>query len=164
MNKALGYTLIELMVAVGLFALVMTLVTGSYLVMIGINRNVQSVSTGINNLSFALEDMTRNIRTGTNYSSATGNTFSYKETGGQTIQYSLSNGTIQESKGGGFPSPLTDPSVTITSLTFYPAGTTAGDSLQSRVTIIVSGDVPSGSNRTEHFTIQTGATMRGTDL
>ena len=52
----------------GLFSLVMLLASGAYLVMIGISRQTQSVATGINNLSFALEAMTRTIRTGTNYS------------------------------------------------------------------------------------------------
>ena len=62
-----GYTLVELIVAVGLFALVMLLAAGAYLMMIGVNRQAQGIATGIDNLSFALETMTRSIRTGTNY-------------------------------------------------------------------------------------------------
>ena len=76
-----GYTLIELIVAVGLFSFVMTLVSGAYFLMIGINRQAQSIATGINNLSFALETMSRTIRTGYDYdcggaSSCGGNSFS----------------------------------------------------------------------------------------
>ncbi|HVM58918.1 MAG TPA: prepilin-type N-terminal cleavage/methylation domain-containing protein, partial [Candidatus Paceibacterota bacterium] len=62
-----GYTLVELIVAMGLFAIIMTLSTGAYLIMISVNRHAQAISTGIDNLSFALEDMTRTIRTGTVY-------------------------------------------------------------------------------------------------
>ena len=160
-----GYTLIELIISVGLFALIMTLATGAYLVMIGINRQVQGFTTGIDNLAFALEDMTRSIRTGTLYSSTQGNTFSFTRSDGvTTVTYSLSGSAIQKSINGGAASPLTDPSVTITSLIFYPVGTAPGDTEQPRVTMVVSGTVSSGPGKTESFTVETGATMRGSDI
>ena len=59
-----GYTLIELIVAVGLFALVMTLVSGAYLVMISVTQAGSRYGDWSDNLSFALETMTRTIRTG----------------------------------------------------------------------------------------------------
>ena len=63
---------------------------------------------------------------------------------------------------------LTDSSVTITSLLFYSTGAQAyyatGDIQQSRVTIIVSGTVSGGPGKTIPFTVETGATMRGTDI
>ncbi|MDE1945523.1 MAG: prepilin-type N-terminal cleavage/methylation domain-containing protein, partial [Patescibacteria group bacterium] len=60
-----GYTLIELIVAIGLFAVVMTLASGAYLIMIGVNRETEGLATGIDNLSFVLESMTTAMRTGT---------------------------------------------------------------------------------------------------
>ncbi|MFH1178262.1 MAG: prepilin-type N-terminal cleavage/methylation domain-containing protein [bacterium] len=160
-----GYTLIELIVAIGLFAIVMTLVSGAYIIMIGITRQTQGMATGIDNLSFALETMTRTIRTSTNYSCnrgkdcSRGTSFSVKNTSGKTIEYSLSNGVIMQDNV-----PITDPSVTISSLLFYASGTTSGDNNQPHVTIIVSGTVSYGPNKTQPFTVETGATMRGTDL
>ncbi len=162
-SKRAGYTLVELIVSVGLFALIMTLATGAYLIMIGINRQVQASATGINNLSFALEDMTRSIRTGTGYSSATGSSFSFTDANGRPASYFLADSVIQETKSG-VTSSLTDPSVTIASLMFYPVGTARGDAEQSRVTMIVSGTVSSGPGKTESFTVQTGATMRSSDI
>ncbi len=166
MKKSRGFTLVELIVSVGLFALIMTLVAGAYLIMIGINRQVQASATGINNLSFALEDMTRSIRTGTGYSGAEGSTFSFTNANGQPVTYSIAGSAIQETKSG-VTSVLNDLSVTVTSLMFYPVGTdniSLGDYQQARVTIIVSGTVSSGPGKTESFTIQTGATMRGSDI
>ncbi len=168
---ARGFTLVELIVSVGLFALVMTLVTGAYLIMIGINRQVQASATGINNLSFALEDMTRSIRTGTNYV-LSGGSFSFRDSSGNMISYARSTSSTYCGTGGGgcivktkiTTYALTDPSVNITSLMFYPVGTMPGDVEQSRVTMIVSGTVSSGPGKTESFTIQTGATMRGSDI
>ena len=43
-NSSRGYTLIELMIAVGLFALIMMLAAGAYLMMIGISRQAQGIT------------------------------------------------------------------------------------------------------------------------
>lgn len=168
MKNKRGYTLIELIIAVGLFAFIMMLASGAYLVMIGINRQVQATATGIDNLSFALETMTRTIRTGTNYGCPTagtdcsgGTTFSVTNSGGETTNYTLSNGIITQNSAS-----LTDPSVTVSSLMFYTSGTgkPPADYTQARVTVIVSGTVSSGPGKTEPFTVETGATMRGSDI
>lgn len=164
-----GYTLIELIVAVGLFALVMTLASGGYLMMIAANRQAQAVTTGVNNLSFALETMTRTIRTGSNYSCngggdcSQGTVFSVVDTGGQSVTYALSGGSIVRTKSG-IAIPLTDPSVTVTSLTFSAVGTAPTDAVQAHVRIVASGTVSAGPGKTQSFVIETGATMRGTDL
>jgi len=75
------------------------------------------------------------------------------------IEYSLLNGVIMQDNV-----QLTDPSVTVSSLLFYASGTTSGDNNQPYVTIVVSGTVSYGPNKTQPFTVETGATMRGTDL
>lgn len=169
-----GYTLVELIVAVGLFSLVMLLASGAYLMMIGISRQAQGITTGINNLSFALEAMTRSIRTGTSYDCGGlgdcpggASSFSFVNADGVSVTYSLSGSTIQETKGGGGQNTMTDSSVSVSSLTFYAFGTPSargGDYDQPRVTIVVSGTVSSGPGKTEAFTVETGATMRGSDL
>src|SRR3989344_5757603 len=90
-----GYTLIELIVAVGLFAIVMTLATGAYLVMIGVNRHTQGLATGINNLTFVLESMTTAIRTGKAYcgggapcvEGANIDSFSFRDAEGTYVRY-----------------------------------------------------------------------------
>lgn len=172
-RSSTGYTLVELLVAVGLFALIMTLASGAYFVMIGVNRQAQAITTGINNLAFALETMTRTIRTSTDYAcDNSGNCpiFSMKNANGIRIAYTLLGGAITQSKNGGTDLPLTDPSaiggVTVTALKFYldDEAKPTSNYKQARVTIIVSGTVSSGPGKTEVFTIETGATMRGTDL
>lgn len=165
-----GYTLVELMVAVGLFAVIMTLASGGYLMMIGSNRQAQGISTGINNLSFALETMTRTIRTGSKYCAVgvpcTATSFSFVDENGVTVTYSHgTQGSVGDIvKNAGTPTPLTDPSIDITSLTFYYSGITPGDPYQPYVTIIVSSSVSTGPQKTEKFTIETSAVMRGPDI
>ena len=109
-QKKRGYTLIELIVAVGLFALVMLLASGAYIMMINLNRQAQAMATGMNNLSFALESMTRDVRTGTAYSCGLslglgdctngGGSLSFKNEGGTAVTYSLSGGSLQKTVGG----------------------------------------------------------------
>lgn len=166
-----GYSLIELMVAVSLFAIVMMLSAGSYLVMISVNREAQSLTTGINNLSFALDTMARTIRTGSNYCGDThvcvsSTSFTFNDKDGNPITYQLNGSKIQETKNS-TTFDLTDASTVITSLDFYPYGATPGaaDGHQARVDIVISGSVTySSSKPPQTFVVETGATMRGTDL
>lgn len=166
-----GYTLVELMVAVGLFAIVMALSSGAYLMMIGVNREAQGIATGINDLSFALETMTRTIRTGGEYCSAGPcfeSTFSFRDIHGSVVTYSLDSSTITQTVAG-VPSALTDSSVTVTSLRFISSGTSSysatQDIKQASVIIVVSGTVASSANKTlQAFTVETLATMRAIDL
>ena len=175
-NSSRGYTLIELMIAVGLFALIMMLAAGAYLMMIGISRQAQGITSGIDNLAFALETMTRTIRTSTAYSCAAtsdagdcpsggGDTFSVVGPGGDAISYWSDGLNIYQTKNGD-DVQMTDSSIKNVSLTFYSAGLSSSDTTQARVTIVVSGEVTSGIDKTKvvPFTIETGATMRGSDI
>lgn len=167
-----GYTLIELIVAVGLFSIIMTLSTGAYLVMIGVNRHTQGLATGINNLAFALESMTTNIRTGTAYCSAPSTTcsttFSFRDRSGAYVEYGLVGGAVMVCKSQtAFCAPntaVTAPAVNVTQLTFNATGIAATDALQPYVRINIAGTVTTAPGKTQPFAVQTGAIMRGTDL
>lgn len=62
-----GFTLIEIMVAVSIFISVMMIVIGALLMLNNANRKAQALRVVVDNLNFALEDMTRNIMTGSEY-------------------------------------------------------------------------------------------------
>jgi prepilin-type N-terminal cleavage/methylation domain-containing protein len=174
-----GFTLIELIVAVGLFASVMTIAAGAYLTIIRLNQQAQAIATGIDNVSFALESMTRNIRSGSDYGCGitsgtdcpypSGDTsFTFKDVYADSTTYSLGSGVIQETINGGSAINLTDPSVNITSLKFYVSGTrsysASGDILQPYVTIAISGTVPAGPGQTRSFTVESSAAWRGSNI
>ncbi len=65
--RAGGFTLVEMLVAVGLFIIVMLVAMGSLIAVVGADRRAQSIEVVVNNLDFALDDMSRTIRTGDNY-------------------------------------------------------------------------------------------------
>ena len=62
-----GFTLIEMMVSLALFTIVMTIATGAFLSLIGGSNQLQGEQTVMTSLNFAMDSMTREIRTGTKY-------------------------------------------------------------------------------------------------
>lgn len=193
-HRSQGFSLIELIVAVGLFSIVMMLIGGAYLIMIGTSRQAQGIASGINNLSFAVETMTRAIRTGVQYSCPAGvagnscssqPTFQFKDSSGCFVAYGLGTGTtcgtgvstsigcITKTIQAGCSiapgtSVLTDPSVNVKSLYFTAYGLnslSAGDANQPYVRVIINAEVPVGPiSPPKQFSIESSATMRGADL
>lgn len=68
-----GFTLIEMIVSLGVFSIVVTIAVGALLVLIASNDQLQKEQTVMTNLSFAVDSMTREIRTGINYFCDTAN-------------------------------------------------------------------------------------------
>lgn len=62
-----GFTLVEMLVSISLFAVVITMSVGTLLVLIDANGRAQSMQLVMTNLSFSLDSMTREIRTGFNW-------------------------------------------------------------------------------------------------
>ena len=66
-QKIAGFTLIEMLVALSLFTIVVTIAVGAFLSLIGASKGVQSEQSVMTTLTFVLDSMTREIRTGNNY-------------------------------------------------------------------------------------------------
>src|SRR3989344_7981950 len=62
-----GYTIIETMIAVSLFLVIITAGMGALLNANLLHQKSQSMRSIMDNLSFILEDMYRNLRTGSGY-------------------------------------------------------------------------------------------------
>lgn len=62
--KNQGFTLIEMLVAVGLFSVVMLVSVAAILSIIGNNKKAQGINNVVNNLNFAIESMVRDMKTG----------------------------------------------------------------------------------------------------
>jgi prepilin-type N-terminal cleavage/methylation domain-containing protein len=162
-----GFTLIEILVSVSIFAVVMTMSLGALLAMSESNRRVETMKAVINTLNFSLDSMSRAIRTGYQYHCAT-------ETGGDCpagasyLNFTSSDGALieyryntdcdgdgntatiykcierQSTPQSGSPSgwsSLTSKEVVIEALTFYVVGVEVGDNVQPKVTILLSGYV-----------------------
>jgi len=62
-----GYTIIETMIAISLFLIIVMIGMGSLLNANLLHRKSQDMRSIMDNLSFIMEDMSRNLRTGYNY-------------------------------------------------------------------------------------------------
>lgn len=163
-----GFTLIEMMVAIFLFSVVMVIATGALVSILGADRKAQAVEAVMNNLNFALDSMTRAIRTGSHYDcgfspcNGGGSTkFTFVDTDGQTVIYRYNAGTkrIERSINAGAFQPLTSPSITVTNLRFSAIGENGSDTIQPRVLITVQGTAGEGKAATD-FNLEMLATQR----
>ncbi len=168
-----GFTLIEILVAMALFSVIAVMTVSAYLAIVAANAEAQASATASNSLSFAIESMTRSIRTGTAYScgavpnagncTAGGSAFTFTDESGQTVTYSLSGAQIKRQVAGNPADIVSDTSITITALLFYVDGVGA-DSKQPIVRIAISGTIPGGRKITTiPFSIETLAIMRKID-
>lgn len=62
-----GFTLVEMIIAVGLFAIVMLVSTAALLSLVDANKKAQALQSVMNNLNIALDSMVRGVRMGSVY-------------------------------------------------------------------------------------------------
>lgn len=177
-----GFTLVELIVSLGLFTVVVLGATGAMLSMLDANRKAQAIRSAMDGLGFALDDIGRTVRVGWNYgcpSSASvftsclgGDTSIKIETDAGVIEYYFSGGKIKKSFtppiGTGYSGlDLTPEGVTLSRVTFYVLGNQEllNDGLppdpdQPRVIISLEGSAGTKAGLTSNFKIQTTVTAR----
>lgn len=154
-----GFTLVEMLVAVSIFAIVMVTSMGTLIVLLSASTSAQSTQSITTNLSFTLDRVTRNIRTGYDYycidsgsignslqsgtrdcaAGATGFIFTDAESGNRTA-YRINAGVVQQkvTNAGSWLS-LTSEDVVVEDLRFYTNGSTSGDATQAYVGILLKG-------------------------
>ena len=178
-----GFTLVEMLVAVSLFAVAATIGLGALLIINNAYRMTRAQQVAIDNLNFALESMTRSIRTGSTYdclgnltpvvNSCTGSPnppndeFSLIDISGRTVHYELvevdDRGSIHACAFTDLepcvPVALTSPDVDIDTLTFYVIDA-PGSSGQPRVVIIIKGVAGARERELTPFSLQTTITAR----
>lgn len=173
MKSLRGYTLLELIVSIGIFSMVMLVIMSAYLTLISYDRQARATNELTANLSFAVESMTRNIRTGTGYScspcSGAGARLTFADSQGQQLTYLVkTDGSLGQCTGtcttDAQAIALTSPAITINTLTFIVRGVGTGDEIQPQVTAIVKGTMGTDAGKSSSFVIQSGGTQRLIDI
>ena len=162
-NRESGLTLIELIVALGIFGLVVTMVVSIFVIALVSQRRIISLRNIEDNARFALESMSREVRTGKNFSGSV-NSLSFTNAKSESVIYQLNGKTIEKSSDGGANySAVTGPEVTIDYLNFYLLGQASGDGLEPRVTITV-GITSQIGNQVSNTKIQNTVSERSLQL
>ena len=170
-----GFTLVEMLVSIALFSFVMLATTSVLLSVVDANRKAQGLKSSIDNLSLALDSMSRNLRTGSGYPSGDNSSscltrITFLDQYGKTVTYSHEGTSINVSKSSGLSGPLTAPEITVNNLCFYVDGTQVNDKIQPRILITARGEVSrttaqGAKNRTRsNFDIQTFVSQRLMDV
>lgn len=172
-SKQKGFTLIELIVSLGIFGIIMLLVTSTYFVLIAASTDVRTSTGAINNVTFAFDTMADDIRTGTCKSGQclAGSTFTFTDSTGDDITYSSctinNNHQICESINGGNPIAMTYAPVSIKKINFnaykysYSSVANSLNVAQTFTIISVNGNyILPHSNQPTHFYMETAATPR----
>lgn len=180
-----GFSLVEMIVAVGLFAVVMLISMSALLALLDANRKARALESVINNLNIALDGMVRAVRMGSVYRCGAGDvtvpqncevtgdsSITFLKYGGDRLdtehywEYAFVNNRLYKTEGSsGTSIPVTAPEIHIESMQFYVAGATPGDTLQPKVVVVIKGTAGASSNKTKtSFSIQATAVQRVLDL
>jgi len=171
-----GFSLVEIMVSLAIFSIVAVSAGGAFLKVVDANKKSQALKTVTNNLNYALESMSREIRTGTkfscgqSYSPVSGacsshEYFNFQSQNNQIIiyRYNSSNKSLEKSIDGNSFSPVTSLSAggfSIDDMLFIVMGGVEGDSIPSKVQISIKGSAGLQEKIKSEFTLQTSVTAR----
>jgi prepilin-type N-terminal cleavage/methylation domain-containing protein len=182
LSRQKGFTLIELMVSISLFSVVMLISMGAILTVVDSNRKSQALRAVMDNLNFALEGMTRNIRFGDNYHCgpsgnisvpndcpAGGSVLTLRTPDGNLTTYGLVNNRIVKTVNG-TDYYVTSPDITVQKMVFYVVGSypfaianPSTDVSQPKVLLVISGYSGNKPNIKSTFSLETTLSQRKFD-
>lgn len=152
-------TLIELIVAIGIFGLVSLVIFGIFILATGYQRRIIAFKNVEDNLRFSIESMAREIRTGKDFNDG-GNELKFTNAKGDKIIYRLNNGIIQKSSNDGISYlDITGTDTAIDYLTFSLMGQTPNDNAQPRITITIGATSKVGA-QSSNLKVQTTVSSR----
>lgn len=126
-----GFTFIELLVAITIFVVVVSIASGIFIQTLKTQQEIVSLMAANDNVSLTLEQMVREIRTGRQFrTNSRGDRLEFINARGEPVVYELSAKTIERDGQS-----LTSGNVKVNYLFFSLRGETPGDGLSTRVTI-----------------------------
>ncbi|MBI1999423.1 MAG: type II secretion system protein [Parcubacteria group bacterium] len=170
-----GFTLIEMIVAIGVFTVVITIAVGALTSLASANRKAQSMRIVMDNLNFALENIARNMRVGTAYHCGPTGTLTspqncpvsgsdfiaFQNSRGQTVIFRKTGARIEKSEDGGLSYiGITAAELSVETLMFYVEGATSADGLQPKVLLVMRGTAGVKEKEQTTFSVQTTISQR----
>lgn len=177
-NIKKGFSLVEMLVAIGIFMTIVTIAVSALISIIGANKRAQAIKNTVDSVNFVIESMSRDIRGGQDYNcllenglkdcTETGNNkMQYTNSSGKTVIYTFDSNdltSILKRQIGNDTDVLIskESGVTIDNMTFFVVGsdTEGSGGTQPRVVITVSGKIESKDGTSSSFNLQTTVSQR----
>jgi len=166
--KSRGFTLLEMLISIAIFSLVTVIALGAIVMLFGSYSKSQSTQVLVDNLNFALESITRDIRFGNSYTYSNNENWIEVEFEGDTIRYELDvsasdNGRIKRIVNGNDSEATfaTAEDIDIETFRLGVAGESAGDG-HPRATFLMRGTLLRG-NQQSTFALQTTVSQRDSE-
>jgi len=174
-----GFSLVEMLVSVSIFAIVMTAATGAIMEAINANRKSQSLDLVTGNIQTAIDQMRQEVQRGGTYHCGSSGSISepqscsdgknwlaFEPSGGDPeddsdqIVYTIQNNQIVRSEDGGNTfEAITAPSLTVNSLQFFTTAAPSSDEGKKRIQIVADGESEQTDETQSEFTAQTTASQ-----
>lgn len=182
LKKNNGFTLVELMVATSIFIVILIVIIGSLITSSDSSKKSQALRFAMDNVNFAMESMSRSIRTGTNYycdeeipsiipgsrDCPSGDIFiafkpqnsdSYVAYGRVSREDEDNTYTLQRCDDNGNCTDMVSSEVNVEVLKFFVKGSYLDDEIQPSVYILMKGTI-NIKGTPNSFSIQTMASSR----
>lgn len=108
--KNRGFTLVEMMVSLAIFSVVAVIAIGALLKVIDANKKSQSMQSAVTNINFAMESMSRDLRTGTSIQCFSSSDLSNAINNGRFVSDNVSACSIGRNQAVAFYSTRTNQS------------------------------------------------------
>jgi prepilin-type N-terminal cleavage/methylation domain-containing protein len=154
-DKRKGFSLVEMLVVMALFAIVITISIGVIMQVFAVNQKVRSMSYVMDNISAGLEIITIDLRYGSEYQCEFldgCDSLSFLRYDNTPVEYFLQDGRIWRSIDGNSPRALSTSDATIDSFLFY----VYNDLL---TVVVIKGHVGEEQD-VSHFSLQTAVSQR----
>ncbi len=162
-----GFTLLELMVALGIFSVVMLIAVDGFVRSLRTQRQASAFSFVNSNLSTVIEQMAKEIRTGKNFCAngilcGSSSQLSFVNANNKTVTYCFDSGSIKKNIGQDCSSgqKITGENVSVQYLNFIISGNRGNDSFPPRVTILVGANPKNKSASSYVVNLQTTVSSR----
>lgn len=110
--------MVELLVSIGVFSVISTIAIGGFINAFRTHRQAIALMDANNNASAAIEQMAREIRTGKNFFTNTGQDLFFRNTANKDVVYAISGEAVTRAENGSPPQKITDDSVIVKYLSF----------------------------------------------
>lgn len=161
-HRHAGFTIVELLVALTIFAVVMSVAVGGFVRALRIQRQLAAFVAANGNVSLAIEQMSREIRTGYDFASPRSDTLTFTNARGEIVTYAfdVDRRTLTRQVGTAAEAPIISETIRVTALSFTVQFNQSDDRYPTRVTIALVVTPQANGLETSEARLQTTISAR----